>query len=145
MPSLFGSDSLGSSNQGSTPRSMAWSVDRSGGLVLRMADGSGSIRIVKTSDFKDGSFAAISTTRESGKADQNIVHSLAVRIDARSLDNALADGSFTDVPLTNGFSATDPTTPRGGAGEVLSTFGLSLIQLIIRLRISGRAALLMAV
>ena len=58
-----------------------------------MADGSGSIRIVKTSDFKDGSFAAISTTRESG-ADQNIVHSLAVRIDARSLDNALADGSF---------------------------------------------------
>ena len=125
MPSLFGSDSFGALIKDPLPDQWLGALIAQAGsyFVWPMVR---SIRIVKTSGFKDGSFAAISTTRESGKADQNIVHSLAVRIDARSLDNALADGSFTDVPLTNGFSATDPTTPRGGAGEVLSTFGFEL-------------------
>ena len=66
-----------------------------------------------------------------------------VKVDGRSIDNALADGSFTDVPLTNGFSATNPFDPRGPNGEVLSTFGFELDSTDNTLGISGPEASIM--
>ena len=58
--------------------------------------------------------------------DEFIQHSHALMLDQRSLDNAAADGSFIGVPLTNGFSDTQPRSRRTASGDLIDTFGFVL-------------------
>ena len=101
-----------------------WSVNADGILMISMVDGTGSMDVMKVRDVTDGAIEVLTTTSTGG--DAFIQHSLGVRRDLRSLDNAIADNAFVGIPMTNGFSITGPDSRRDAAGALYDTFGYEL-------------------
>ena len=101
-----------------------WSVNDDGTLMISMVDGTGSMDVMKVRDMTDGAIEVLTTTSTGG--DAFIQHSLGVRRDLRSLDNAIADNAFVGIPMTNGFSITDPDSRRDDSGALYDTFGFEL-------------------
>jgi hypothetical protein len=105
-------------------RRFTWLLADSGSIAIEMTDGTGTLTLVKVSEFTDGSVSVLVNTGMGG--DEFIYHSHAVKRDLRSIDNANADQAFINVPLANGFSVTSRDSRRDEEIGLIDTFGYLL-------------------